>query len=172
MEDSKLFEKIRDDMMHTRQRRFQYQLGKIAAIGAFVGVGSAAGGKSYLLFYLVPFVAVAFDFFILGESFTLRRMAAFIRNEKAGTGQTEHKWEEFVRENPDYLSSMANFLLTFASSLAALSILVFSESIPLDWFKHGPNSVWLLLVFLAITSSKIIEQSHFRRHWRRPGVDA
>lgn len=171
MEDSKLFEKIRDDMMHTRQRRFQYQLGKISAIGAFVGVGSATGGKSLLLFYLVPFVAVAFDFFILGESFTLRRMAAFIKNEKAGTGQAELKWEEFVRENPDYLSSMANFVLTFASSVAALSILVFSDSSPFNWFKHGPNSAWLLLVFLAVAATKIIEQTHFRRLWRRPGVD-
>ena len=98
MNEDAFYGKLREDMLQTRRRRFQYQLAKIGSIGSLVGVATLVVEKTdvTLFYYVIPFVATAFDFYVLGESFTMRRMAAFIRQHKAGTNDIEFKWEEFV----------------------------------------------------------------------------
>jgi hypothetical protein len=162
-----LFRQLRDDMFQTRQRRFQYQLAKIAALGSLIGVATMLFEKreTHLFYYVIPFVAVAFDYYILGESFTLRRLAAFVRREESGSPNIERRWERFVKRNPDPLSSFANLIVTGASSIGCFLILTGAADSLEAWFRNGINSVWLLCVAAAVSSTRLLESQMKSRVW-------
>ena len=167
-EDKEFFSKFRDDLHHTRQRRFQYQITKVTSLSSLVGIASllVKGVPLTAFLYVIPFLAIAFDFFILGESFTLRRMANFIQTYKRDLPDAEFQWETFVRANPDKLSSIANFIITVASFLGCSVILVLSNSSQ-NWFFEPLNVVWFISLTVSLILLRLVERSIRRKEWIR-----
>jgi hypothetical protein len=165
--DKTFFEKLREDMLQTRHRRFQYQLTKIASIGFLIGVATIVIEKTDLplFYYVIPFIAIAFDFFILSESFTMRRMAAFIRYYKSEINDVEFKWEEFVKLNPDKMASIANKIVTLSCSIGCFLILLLTSHSPLSWIKNGMNLIWLLAMISCIVGVGLVEIAFSKRAW-------
>jgi drug/metabolite transporter (DMT)-like permease len=165
--DKSFFAKLREDMFHTRGRRFQYQLAKVTSIGSLMGASALVGQNHIvaLFYYIIPFVAIAFDLFILGESFTLRRLAAFIRHQKARAYDSEVEWERFVKRNADILASLANLIITVSCAVGCSLILILASSKPTDWFSNGLNICWLCSVFFLILVLRMTEARAVRRTW-------
>ena len=109
--DEAFYFKLRDEMQQTRQRRFQFQLAKVTSLGTLVGAASLLikNFELNIFFYVIPFIAFSFDLLIVSESFTLRRLSFFIFEEKKSAQGAEHRWELFVRNNPDRFASTAKF---------------------------------------------------------------
>ncbi|MBU7581760.1 MAG: hypothetical protein KAF91_02410 [Nostoc sp. TH1S01] len=164
--DKEFLLKLREDMYNTRQRRFQYQLAKVTSITTLLGAGGLLVEKLQLtmFFYIIPFLAIAFDFFILGESFTLRRIASFIQVYKQEFKDAESKWEEFVKKNPDRFSSVANFIITVSSSLGCFLILFLKDSTK-TWFFHPLNIFWFCSLIILLILLRIIERRMSKRQW-------
>ena len=87
--------KLREEMAQIEQRRFQFQLAKVTSLGTLTGVGILLVEKLKIqtLFYVIPFIALAFDLFIASESFRLKRISNFISKEKQETRDIEFRWE-------------------------------------------------------------------------------
>ena len=168
-EDSDFFNKLREDMLQTRQRRFQYQITKVTSLGGLIGVASllTQGLPVETIFYIIPFIAMAFDFFILSESFTLRRMAAFVQSYKQEARDAESQWEKFARMNPDRFSSVANFIVTTASCLGCFLMLLSLNQRPLQWLFNPVNPVWLLTVIICLMLFKRLEAKLLKQQWYR-----
>jgi drug/metabolite transporter (DMT)-like permease len=165
--DEIFWSKLRDDMLQTRARRAQLQLAKIASIGTLVSAASIIGGNSpsILFAYVVPFLALGFDFLILGESFTLRRMGRFVVWYGVA-GSAEQKWEKFVRKNPLRFSTFGNLVFTLICLFCSVFLLVSSAQPRSSWFSNDINIVWLCTIFILFLSSVAIEFK-FRKKWRR-----
>jgi hypothetical protein len=165
-DDKEFFSKLRDDIHHTRQRRFQYQITKVTSLSSLVGIASllVKGIPLTAFLYVIPFLAIAFDCFILGESFTLRRMANFIQTYKSDLPDAEFKWETFVRANPDKLSSIANFIVTVASFLGCFIILALSNPSQ-NWFSSPLNAMWFISLAVSLTLLRLVERSISKKKW-------
>ena len=70
LSDEDFYLKLRDDMLQTKQRRFQYQLAKVTSLGSLVGIGALLIKDVMLtmFFYVIPFISFAFDLLIFVPS--------------------------------------------------------------------------------------------------------
>lgn len=166
-ENKEFFLTFREDMYHTRQRRFQYQITKVTSLTTLMGGGSLLVDKLQItmLFYIIPFLAIAFDFFILGESFTLRRMARFTQIYKQESQDAESRWENFVKANPDKFSSIANLIITFSSFVGCFLILIFKNGGGTAWFFQPLNMLWFCFMIALLVGLRLIERRISKRKW-------
>jgi hypothetical protein len=166
--------KLREDMLKTRQRRYHYQITKITAIATYFAASGIIIDKinSPLLYYVIPFISLSFDLFILSESYTLRRMAAFLRINRNNVDQLEADWEKFVKQNPDSLSSIANSVVTIASSLGAFLLLLVTSNAGLSWFENGPNMIWFTLVVISLIYVRLTERKLTTHSWKTEPVES
>jgi|WetSurMetagenome_2_1015567.scaffolds.fasta_scaffold547160_2 hypothetical protein len=113
-----------------KNHRFSLIQRKLFLISALFGVGSLQSLNSghdidpSWLIYLVPFVAIAYDIFILAEDFKVKRVGAFLLMDRSRICRDEEYWEDFVNANREQLAAYATFLLTFLSSFAALILIL------------------------------------------------
>ncbi len=109
-----------------KNHRFKLIQRKLLFIGALLGFGSLHPSDATLnlnfkmLLYLVPFIAIAYDIYILAEDFKVKRVGAFISREEANICPDEKDWEGFVRENREPLAAVGTILLTVLASLFAV----------------------------------------------------
>jgi hypothetical protein len=146
-EDREFLAKLREEMGQCVQRRFQFQLAKVTSLGTLIGAGVLLVKDIQLtvFFYVIPYIAMTFDLFIVSESFRLRRLSSFVHNEKKKFGDAEFRWEAFVRANPGRLASIANYLFTVITATGCTIILVMMQG-PNLWFKNAFNIVWLAVL--------------------------
>lgn len=171
MKDEDFFLKLREEILKTRDRRIQFQLGKLTSIGSLIGIGALLVEKMKVdaLFYILPFIAIVFDLFILAESFTLKRITSFISlyNENTDINDAETKWERYVKKYPDKLFSYANLGLTLASLIGSAGILMFKNSSPIIWLKSILNLSWLFITLVSILTIKYwVEAKVMNRNWK------
>jgi len=93
--------------------------------------------------YLVPFVAVAFDFYIIDEDYGVKRTGQFLSMDESGASSEEKAWERFVREHPNRLSPIASFIVTIVLLTGAASVL-WQTGPQIVWFR-----IWIALVVLV-----------------------
>jgi hypothetical protein len=101
-----------------------------------------------MLLYLVPFIAIAYDIYILAEDFKVKRVGAFISRENANICPDEKLWERFVRDNREPLAAFGTILLTVLASLFAVvlnlkGLLSYFESISQIIFQ-----ILLIVIFI------------------------
>lgn len=157
-------------MLQCRQRRFHQQLAKITSVGTLIGVASMLLDKLHLavFFYVIPFVAFGFDLFLIGESFTMRRLAAFVREAKTRNLDLEFCWEEFVRLNPNKYSTVGNLGFTLIAAIGSILIVVLTNAARSPWFNNLFNICWLLVIVIFFVSLVCIEQRLAHRTWSVP----
>jgi len=137
-----------------KNHRFKLIQRKLLFIGALLGFGSLHSLDATLnlnfrmLLYLVPFIAIAYDIYILAEDFKVKRVGAFISRENANICPDEKLWERFVRDNREPLAAFGTILLTVLASLFAVvlnlkGLLSYFESISQIIFQ-----ILLIVIFI------------------------
>jgi len=148
--DDDFFKMLREEMLQVRRSRFQCHLAKVTAVGSLIGAGvllmkpgnpQTGPSPARMLFYVVPFVAIVFDVFALGESFTMRRMHAFVKECSSGT---EKRWQMYVDKHPNRYTTWGNMLIT------ALFALGCGGMIWLETRALGPLVLWALSLAVAM----------------------
>ena len=168
--DKEFLAKIRDDMLQTRQRRFQLQLAKVTSVGSLIGIASILFDKLHLplFFYTIPFVALGFDLFIMGESFTMRRMCVYINLIKKKHQDLEFHWEEFVNFNPNKFSTIGSLIITLIAATGSCLIVVLTHNGQSSWFENLYNIAWLVSVLACFITIVLIEYRVFHKGWTVP----
>ncbi len=105
---------IHEEKLRTLEARTTYTIQKLAFVTGLLGLGSLnikVGNIDFgLLVYLTPWVAIAFDFYIMGEDYSVKRIGAFL-----GVKSSEHlekQWEQWVAKNRDPFGPWAMPILT------------------------------------------------------------
>lgn len=162
--------KLRDEMLQIKERRFKIQIAKVTAIGSLIGVGSILIDKFEVtqFFYIVPFIAIAFDLFVIGESFTLKRIANFISTVKEEHDDAEFKWEQFVKSNPNKYSSPANSIITVLTALGSFFILFFKSNLGVAWFNNILNSTWFFVTLICLLLMFLVDRKLAKVKWNKP----
>ena len=122
---------LRAEKLKAQDTRGTYTEKKLAYATALLGFGalgtnlgqlSALGSINLgLLLYLVPVVALAFDLYILGEDYSVKRIGAFLARKT--TDPLEKEWEAWAAKNRDPFAPLAMPILTSALLLASVFIL-------------------------------------------------
>jgi hypothetical protein len=117
---------LRDEKIRAQEARSHLTIQKLTFATALLGLGSikldAGVVNTSLLAYLAPWVAIIFDFYIMGEDFSVKRLGAFLQ---AYSGETlERRWEKWVSEHRDPFSAWAMPILTTLILGAAALILL------------------------------------------------
>ncbi len=139
-----------------KNHRFKLIQRKLLFIGALLGFGSLHPLDNILnlnlkmLLYLVPFMAIAYDIYILAEDFKVKRVGAFIYREKAKASicPDEEEWEKFVKKNREPLAAVGTILLTVLASFFAF---VLNLKGLLSYFEGiSQNISKILLIFIFV----------------------
>lgn len=115
-----LFNKLHKEISDIQNRRFKLVILKIGFVTALLGLGSikisTLQDLEYLLF-IAPLPAVFFDLMILGESFAIRRIGKFLREQNQDLLIKEY--EQFIYNNPDIFYKIACYGLTALAVVAS-----------------------------------------------------
>jgi hypothetical protein len=141
--------KLRTEIWEAQKRRHELSMRKLAFSSGLLGVGALnitveVNRQLDLtpLLYLVPFVAIAFDFYILDEEYGIKRTGQFLSLDTSGAGSEEKEWERFVRTHPNRLSPIASFVVTMIL-LTGAALALWQTSPKLRWFL-----LWIVFVVM------------------------
>ncbi len=146
MDDTEFLKHLHDEKLKAEEARTTFTLQKLAFATALLGIGSLniRVGQIDLqsLLYLVPWVALAFDFYILGEDYSVKRFGAFLGASSPNV--LEQRWEKWVSRNRDPFAPVAMPILTTLLLLSAATIMWIAGSAvsPVFW-------VWLVVTSLS-----------------------
>lgn len=158
-DETEFLKHLRSEKLKAEEARTTYTLKKLAYATTLLGLGSldidigqitAIGpiNLGYLL-YLAPWVALAFDLYILAEDYSVKRFGAFLW--KNSPDVLERGWEEWVSENRDPFAPFAMPALTTLVLIAAALIIWIGGSaegpIFWGWLILTPLVTWVLYVF-------------------------
>jgi hypothetical protein len=134
--DTEFIRHLHAEKLTAEEARTNFTLRKLTYVTALLGLGSleidvgqvTATGALNLgaLLYLAPLVALASDLYILAEDYSVKRIGAFLG--KNSPDPLEHSWEEWVAINRDQFAPFAMSGLTTLVVLAALIILIVTDS--------------------------------------------
>jgi len=157
--ETEFLKHLHTEKLKAEEARATYTLRKLAYATTLLGLGSldvdiaqvtAIGSINlgYLL-YLAPWVALAFDLYILAEDYSVKRFGAFLW--KNSPDVLERGWEEWVSENRDPFAPIAMPALTTLLLVAAALIIWIGGSaegpIFLGWLILTPLVTWFLYLF-------------------------
>lgn len=118
--------RLREDINNSIKRRHEFSMRKLYFCIALLGFGALKipispdkGLDLTALLYLVPLVAIAFDFHIVSEDFRVKRVGEFLWKEDSVACTAERLWENFVKEHDNKLAPFAFFIVTFILLLGA-----------------------------------------------------
>jgi hypothetical protein len=139
-----------------KNHRFSLIQRKLLFIGALLGISSlpSLDGRFdidiYIITCTIPFMAIAYDIFILAEDYKIKRIGAFLLGKcDKSLCLDEKQWESFVKDNREKLAAYGNILLTVLSFIAATVVLLYFKGqpeSPSDWL----NVVLLLIYIIAL----------------------
>lgn len=137
-----------------KDHRFLFVQRKLLFIGTLLGISSLRILNPGLaidldkIVYLIPFIAIAYDIFILAEDFKIKRIGFFLL-EKCKFCEEETNWENFVKINREPLAAYGTVLLTVLAFLASVVILILGSQqqseYHVDW-----SSVELLIKIMSL----------------------
>jgi hypothetical protein len=148
--------KLRDEINKAQERRSALTLRKISYVAATFGVGALTkmNDSSTAILFLAPVMSFAFDLYIAGEDFGIKRAGGFLRRPISGTTKEEIAWEELVKEYSDPFSKVANPFLSFVTLIVA-SVVLWPE------FNNHPLYLpWMILNLVMI--SVVWLSSHYK----------
>ena len=139
---------LRAEKLNSQASRFKYTLQKLSYATVLLGVGSlnvdlvqvSALGPINLgfLLYLVPWVALAFDLYIMGEDFSVKRFGAFLGANSPEP--LERHWEEWVSQNRDPFAPTA---------MPILDLLILGGAATILWLGNAAVGLWFWIWLIA-----------------------
>lgn len=163
MKEEQFVNALREELRITQQSRSSYIKQKFTFVTTLLGVGAlslspdANGIQTANILYIVPIIAVAFDLYILGEDFSVKRIGAFLGRQEAIGCEEEKKWEKWVSVNRDPFSVVAGPLLSAVVLFVCACLLWSNRKVGFLYF------LWLAFVILALAGLHV----HGRRLRRR-----
>jgi hypothetical protein len=115
---------LNDEKLQSQQRRADFNKLKFTFIVSLFAIGSVElkNIDLALVLYIVPFISLCFDLYILGEDYGIKRMGGFVRQELSS--QMEAKWEAWVGERRDPFATYAVPLLSLLVVVACAVVLL------------------------------------------------
>lgn len=126
-QETEFLKHLRAEKLLAQETRAKYVFNKLAYAAALLGIGSLGIKLEYLdlrgILYLVPLVALVFDFYIMGEDYSVKRLGGFLGANSSDP--LEHRWEQWVFRNRDPLAPVAMPILTTLLLAGSAAIIVF-----------------------------------------------
>lgn len=141
---------LRQEIFNAQERRGKLLTLKLTFISSFFGIGAFGEfssmnipvGADYI-FYVIPFIALIFDLYLMGEDYGIKRAGNFLKTYPT-TSKAEKKWEIFVEEGKrDRFSTWA--YRSSSMLIVGFCIYVLRHSWPEPFFI-----VWLVFCGLSI----------------------
>lgn len=146
-ESAEFLKHLQDEKLKTQAARSSYVTQKLAYATGLLALGSLRSGSAdlSLLLYLVPFLSIVFDLYILGEDYSVKRIGAFLG--AASTDDLEKRWEHYVSDNRDPFAPLAIPILTTLLAVATWFALSLQPSnSPVNIVSWLPYAVPLLAI--------------------------
>jgi hypothetical protein len=145
---------LNEEKLQAQERRNEFAKLKISFIIGLFALGSVElkNIDLALVLYIIPFISIGFDLYILGEDYGVKRMGSFVRNFLQT--ELESKWEFWVGKRRDPFATVAVPILSLLVVVACAAVL----------FQKGANRVicgiWFMVnliavVFLYVYSRKL-----------------
>lgn len=145
MEETEFIKHLHEEKLKAQETRAMYTEKKLAYVTALLGVGtiSITAFEANAILYVVPFVAAAFDLYILSEDYSVKRIGAYLGARSKDI--TEQSWETWLHDNRDPFAPTAMLILSILLLVGA-GIIIWAAS-------DGPNVglliVWAILALLV-----------------------
>ena len=98
MPNSDFLRRLRNEIIHHKEKRAEFVLRKLAFVAILFGVGSielnAYKETTPFIPFLLPYIALAFDIFIFSEHYKVQRAGAFIRMYRYAS-DAERSWKKW-----------------------------------------------------------------------------
>ena len=155
--------KLRSEISEAQKRRHELSMRKLAFTTGLLGIGAlniTIGVEKQLdltsVLYLVPFVAIAFDFYIVDEEYGIKRTGQFLSMDQSGASSEEKAWEHFVRDHPNRLSAIGSFIVTIVLLTGTAAVL----------WQTRPQIVWFIIwiAFVVVIEACLMTYS-LRLRW-------
>jgi len=144
LQEPKFLEHLHEEKLRTLEARAKYTLQKLAFVTGLMGLGSlniTVGNIDFgLLVYLAPWVAIAFDFYIVSEDYSVKRIGAFLKAQSPE--RMEKQWEQWVASNRDPFAPWATPMLT---------TLIFIGAVLIAYQQPGAAQEPLFKIWLIVT---------------------
>jgi len=169
--DSEFIKHIREEKLKQQDRRASYVRAKFTFVIGLFGVESILNSQINredsiplnLIIYLIPFVTVLFDLYILGGEFAVKRIRGFL-SKYDEDGCSEVIWDEYLKQWPKsfmrrnrFWTSNTIFIISILFATLRLSSHAASG---LEWVIF---SFWILIIFGLViylhSIEKMIEKS-------------
>lgn len=153
---------LQNEKLKTQEVRAGFVSRKLIFTTTLLGVGTLKAEEIYLnlLLYLVPFVTLSFDLYILAEDYSVKRIGKFLELKSASP--LEKEWERFVSKNRDPFALFSmSFLTTLLTIGAAIIIGIKSEVLNFYFWLWLATSLILCwsLFFYNLILRKRVDQS-------------
>ncbi len=136
---------LNEEKLQAQERRAQFTIRKLAFVGALFAAGTVKlpqGIELTLVLYIVPFISIAFDLYVLGEDYGIKRMGAFVLKQL--DTEIEAEWERYVAQRRDPFTNTARSFLSLLVMIACAVVLW--QSAP----SLLPFGIWIASNLLAI----------------------
>lgn len=122
-QEIQFIEHLHNEKISAQETRSKYVIKKLVFATVLLGAGSSniSNYDFEALLYIVPFLAIVFDLYILGEDYGIKRLGIFLK--ETTTVSLEEKWEIWVHDNRDKFSAISMPFLTSLICVSAYSIL-------------------------------------------------
>jgi hypothetical protein len=161
-----VLERIREEIANTQKQRYQFYVLKITFVTGLLGFGAFKVQELfsyYPVLYLVPLVSVFFDFLIMGEHVSIRRLGTFLRLHSSET--KERDFEIFVTNNRDKFITIGLLGFTLLTWVAAFFFLSVAKTksggkvgaVEIVWFV-GILVAFFVAVFYALRRLKDLDK--------------
>jgi len=154
-DDGDFITDLRKQIMQSQDRRFNFIRQKSTFVISFLGIGSISfvslsiDMKIWILLYLAPIIALVYDFYIIGESFNIKRMGVFIR-ECPKAPFEEGLWEICISKNRPVMPKIGMMVSTILVLLAAMLVL---------WIYEKVNIIYILWVIINFSTLFVLWQA-------------
>ena len=129
-QETEFLKHLREEKLSAQEVRTKYVVNKLTYATALLGIGSLGIKVADLdlrgILYLVPLVALVFDFYIMGEDYSVKRLGGFLGANSSDP--KEHRWERWVSKNRDPLAPVAMPVLTTLLLVGSAVIIVLGEN--------------------------------------------
>jgi len=156
---TEIIEQLNNEKNLYQTHRYNYISKKIAFIVSLFGLSSLNINtvSFYEVLYLIPFISLGFDIYILNEDFKIKRIGEFLKiNESIST-----KWENWVVKYKNPYASIAAFGFTMITIIGSTILIFKRNSIETlyDWV------FWLWLIIALIINFTLLYYSKRTRNY-------
>lgn len=167
--ETEFLKHLHSEKLKAEETRTTYTLRKLAYATTLLGIGSLSikfGQVDLsLILYLVPWVALAFDLYILGEDYSVKRFGAFLGANSPD--DLEQLWEKWISQNRDPFAPIAMPLLTTLLVLGATTVIwvrgLAASQVFLGWLILTVLSTWILFAFYQTLRKRALRSAESLR---------